>query len=152
GDLFRTCQDPAIQRWTSVASPFGEADARAFLVAADAAWRDGTGTPMGVFDQRTGELVGSCELGSIAKGTGWIGYWTAPRARGRGVALRAARMMALFGFEKRGLRRVVWQADVGNHASRLVALRTGFRIDGEWRYARPYEEGRREAWIGTLLP
>ena len=50
------------------------------------AWADGTGAPFAVCDPATGELLGSCGLVSIDQdGTGEIGYWTAPWARGRGV-------------------------------------------------------------------
>lgn len=50
------------------------------------------------------------------------------------------------------MRRLIWQAEIGNHASRLVALRAGFRIEGELRLAQPAVGGRREGWLGSLLP
>jgi RimJ/RimL family protein N-acetyltransferase len=150
--LYRACQDPDIQRWTTVPTPYRLDDARAFLDASLAAWRDGSGAPMGVFDQATGELLGSCALSGIRDGSAQVGYWTAPWARGRGVALRAVRALALFGFGRLDLRRLLWQAEIGNHASRLVAQRAGFRINGEWRYVQPHPRGRAEAWVGTLLP
>src|SRR5205085_524830 len=43
-------------------------------------------------------------------------------------------------------------AEIGNHGSRLVALRAGFQIDGEVRLPTRKPGGRREAWIGSLLP
>jgi RimJ/RimL family protein N-acetyltransferase len=150
--VHRACQDPEIQRWTAVPRPYRMADAEALVDASAAAWAAGTGAPLGVFDQVTGELLGSCAVTGIREHTGWLGYWTAPVARGRGVAVHAARAVSTFAFHRLGLLRIAWQAELGNHASRMVALRTGVRIDGAWRYVRPHPRGRPQAWLGTLLP
>ncbi|WP_405094542.1 GNAT family N-acetyltransferase [Micromonospora sp. NBC_01412] len=153
--VHRACQDPDIQRWTTVPRPYLPEHAREFVTELSAAaWRDGTGAPFAVCDAATGELLASCGLVALDKAadTGEIGYWVAPWARGRGVAARATRAVARWAFDALGLRRLLWQAEIGNHASLLAALRAGFRVEGELRLAHPAPDGRREGWIGSLLP
>ncbi|ROT32606.1 N-acetyltransferase [Micromonospora sp. HM5-17] len=154
-DVYRACQDPDIQRWTTVPTPYRREDATRFVTElSPRAWAAGTGAPFAVCDPRTGELLASCGLISIdpVLRSAEVGYWTAPWARGRGVATRATRAVCRWAFRERGLRRVVWQAEVGNHASRLVALRAGFRIEGLLRLADPHPRGVADGWIGSLLP
>ncbi|MFI5485737.1 GNAT family N-acetyltransferase [Micromonospora echinaurantiaca] len=153
--VHRACQDPDIQRWTTVPRPYRPEHARAFVTeVAPGDWAAGRGAPFAVCDAATGELLGSCGLVSIdtGLGSGEIGYWVAPWARGRGVTVRAARAVARWAFDSLKLRRLIWQAEVGNHASRLVALRAGFRVEGRLRLADPAPEGGNQGWIGSLLP
>jgi RimJ/RimL family protein N-acetyltransferase len=68
------------------------------------------------------------------------------------VAARACRAVARWGVDTLGLRRLEWRARIGNHASRLVALRVGFRMEGLLRGVRPHDDGAApDAWIGSLL-
>jgi RimJ/RimL family protein N-acetyltransferase len=167
--VYEACQDPEIQRWTGVPSPYTRADARGFVGGhTEAAWSTGTSAPLGVFDLHTGRLLGAGGLASTnpVRNSAEVGYWTAPWARGRGVALTATRAVATWAFAHFGLARLTWSAEIGNHASRLVALRAGFQISGEQRLAQPrslserlaggacqpHPGGRREAWVGSLLP
>ncbi|WP_320068945.1 GNAT family protein [Micromonospora sp. RTGN7] len=153
--VHRACQDSDIQRWTTVPRPYLPEHARGFVTEiSPAAWRDGTGALFAVCDAATGELLASCGLVSLspAVNTGEIGYWVAPWARGQGVAARATRAVARWAFDALRLRRLLWQAEIGNHPSRLVALRAGFRVEGELRLAHPALGGRREAWVGSLFP
>ncbi|MFJ8577120.1 GNAT family N-acetyltransferase [Micromonospora sp. NPDC093277] len=153
--VHRACQDPDIQRWTRVPRPYLPEHALGFVAEiSPAAWADGSGAPFAVCDATTGELLASCGLISVDRGleSAEIGYWTAPWARGRGVAVRATRAVARWAFDVAKLRRLIWQAKIGNHASRLVALRAGFRIEGELRLAEATDGGHREGWIGSLLP
>ncbi|MFY1690243.1 GNAT family N-acetyltransferase [Plantactinospora sp. WMMB782] len=154
-DVHRACQDPEIQRWTRVPSPYELEHAVEFVgKRAPQMWADGTGAPFAVCDAATGELLGSCGLVGIdpALRSGEVGYWTAPQARGRAVAVRATRAVSRWALTELGLRRIVWQAEVGNHASRLVALRAGFTVEGRLRLADPHPRGARDGWVGALLP
>lgn len=154
-EVHRACQDPDIQRWTGVPSPYLPEHAVNFVtVRAPNSWTDGTAAPFAVCDAATGELLGSCGLSSIDRTlrSAEVGYWIVPGARGRGVAVRATRAASRWAFEALGLRRVIWQAEVGNHASRLVALRAGFRIEGRLRLADPHPGGGPDGWVGSLLP
>ncbi|HEX7746895.1 MAG TPA: GNAT family N-acetyltransferase [Micromonosporaceae bacterium] len=153
--VHRACQDPDIQRWTTVPSPYRPDDAAGFVtVIAPKAWAEGAGAPFAVCDAATGDLLGSCGLVTMDRSGRWaeVGYWTAPWARGRGVAVQATRAVTRWAFEMLALKRIVWQAEVGNHASRLVALRAGFVLDGRMRLAEPHPQGTSDGWIGSLLP
>lgn len=153
--VYQACQDPDIQHWTRVPKPYEREHARQYVTEiAPTAWADGTGAFFAVTDATTGELLGSCGFVSMdpARGSAEVGYWTAPWARGRGVAVGATRAICRWGFEELDVRRVIWQASVGNHASRLVALRAGFRIEGELRLADGNPLGGHAGWVGSLLP
>jgi RimJ/RimL family protein N-acetyltransferase len=153
--VYEACQDPVTQRWTGLPAPYERHHATQFVSErAPADWAAGTAAPLGVFDRATGRLLGAHGLASIepVRHSAEIGYWTAPWARGKGVALAATRAVAAWAFAYFGLSRLTWMAEIGNHASRLVALRAGFQIGGETRLPTDEPGGRREAWLGTLLP
>jgi RimJ/RimL family protein N-acetyltransferase len=152
----RACQDPDIQRWTAVPVPYRREHADFFVAQlTPTRWQDGGGAPLGVFDQATGELLGSTGLVSLRAdhAVGEIGYWTAPWARSRGSATAATRAVARWAIDELGVRRLIWRAEVGNHLSRLVALRAGFTMEGIARHDIEDRDGtRRDAWVGSLLP
>ena len=61
--VHRACQDPDIQRWTTVPRPYLPEHALGFVTEISAtAWAEGTGAPFAVCDAGTGELLGSCGL------------------------------------------------------------------------------------------
>ncbi len=147
------CQDPLIQRWTTIPSPYTELDAIFYVnqVCADG-WATGTAAHWLVTDRIDGSLIGSCGLHHIADGMAEVGYWTAAHARGRGVITDAARLACAWGFAGLGLARIEWQAHLGNDASRRVAERLGFTIEGVTRQRMVQRGVRRDGWIGGLLP
>ena len=80
-----------------------------------------------------------------------IGYWLLPRARGRGIATKVARMLAEFAFA-RGVHRVAAYVEVGNVHSERVLERVGFTREGVIR-SMPKSDGRRvDKTIFSLLP
>ncbi len=138
-DVARACDDPQTARWLPVPSPYTNEDG-AFYVGelTPASWADGDAAEQAVVDASTGELLGACglKLRQRAMGVGEVGYWTAPWARGRGVASRAAALVAAWGLRDLGLSRVELLAEVGNDASLGAALKAGFVREGVCRAAR----------------
>ncbi|SDY70859.1 Protein N-acetyltransferase, RimJ/RimL family [Micromonospora pattaloongensis] len=152
--MHRACVDPEIGRWSGLPSPHLPRHAVDFIARARRRLAEGTAYHLGVFDAETGELLGSCALNGVdpAGGEARIGYWTAPWARGRRIAERSSRLLAGWGFDTLGLARIGWRAQIGNHVSRLVALRLGVRIEGVRRAELRHRDGRRaDAWVGSLL-
>jgi RimJ/RimL family protein N-acetyltransferase len=155
-EVFRACQDPLIHRWTNVPVPYLPRHAEQFVGEhSPAGWNSGCRAPFGVFDAETGVLLGSHGLIRLdrAAGTGEIGLWTAPWARGQGVAQRASRAVARWALDVLRLRVLIWHTKLGNHTSRLVAERIGFAFDGPIRDLVRSRGGRLvDGWRGTLHP
>ncbi len=66
-----------------------------------------------------------------------VGYWLGEQASGQGLMTRAVRAMLRFVFDDLQLNRVVIQTQVENTASRAVAERLGFTLEGI----------RRQVWL-----
>jgi RimJ/RimL family protein N-acetyltransferase len=152
----RACQDSEIHRFTAVPRPYLPQHAESFVAQSRASWAAGTAAPLGVFDAITGELLGSNGLITLNQigGTAEIGYWMAASARARGVATLATHAVAAWGLSTLKLHRIAWRAIVGNYASRLVAERVGFAIEGILRNGGIQGPGGPlvDCWGASLIP
>ncbi|MEO1065497.1 MAG: GNAT family N-acetyltransferase [Actinomycetota bacterium] len=153
--VVEACQDPDIPRFTTVPSPYGEAEGRSYLEFCDHEWADGTGAPFLVVDAATDELLGSMGLMRLADdgATTELGYWIAASARGKGVATRAARVVTAAAL-RGGAQRVELRAMTDNVGSRLVAERVGFSLEGVLRsvMAHGCSADRIDLAIYSMLP
>ncbi len=80
-----------------------------------------------------------------------LGYILAPEARGRGAATEGLRQLTEWGFA-RGLQRLELRVDGPNEASKRVAERCGYTLEGVLRSVY-FKEGRRSnLFIYSRLP
>ena len=144
-DVARACTDPETARWLPVPVPYDLAAGQGYVDGiVPSQWADGTVANVGVADAVSGELLGAIGL-TLRDGLGEVGYWTAPWARGRGVATRAAALHTSWALEVLGLPRVELLTDVDNLASQRVAERAGFVREGVARAIRPRPRGEERA-------
>jgi RimJ/RimL family protein N-acetyltransferase len=144
------CADPLIIRYIPVPIPYTEADAHAWLDSQPAP--DGLSMAIAdAADQR--RVLGSIGVNRVRWefGTGEIGYWVVPDARGRGVATRALRIVSRWALRRVGLERLELLAEPENVASNAVALRCGYAREGLLRRARPQRGERRDYVLYGLL-
>lgn len=144
-DVTRACTDPDTARWLPVPVPYTAEAGRGYVEEmVPRLWADGAAANVAVTDAGTGGLLGAIGL-TLRNGLGEVGYWTAPWARGRGVATRATVLHSAWGFEVLGLPRVELLADVDNLGSQRVAERAGFVREGVARAVRPRPRSRDRA-------
>ncbi|NUV71847.1 GNAT family N-acetyltransferase [Streptomyces sp. CAI-121] len=148
------CQDPDIQRWTVIPSPYRLTDAELFTTKlAPAGWQDDSAYGFALVLRETGTLVGALGIDRRSRpGTYEVGYWSTKEHRGNGYVTEAVLGSARWAFASLGADRLEWRAEVGNLASRAVALRAGFRLEGEQRSGLLNKGVRRDAWTAALLP
>lgn len=143
-------QDPESQRWTMVPVPYALADAEQYLgEIVPRGWEDGTSWTFAI--EAEGRFAGSVDLRPQGADRADIGFGSHPWARGTGYVERALRLLLEWGFADQGLRTVLWRAHVGNWASRKLAWRLGFTIEGTVRQWSPQRGELRDVWSGTLL-
>lgn len=87
-----------------------------------------------------GRAVGNVGVSRIDRGNdiGWVCYWLASAARGRGLAAAALRSLARHCFDDLGLFRLELGHRVNDPASCHVALAAGFAIEGVERLKLRY--------------
>ena len=137
--LVDLCQDPAIPRWTRVPVPYTREDALSWIAASELELTTGTAIDWLAVDEQD-DVVASVAIQDIRRdrGVGEIGYWVAARARGRGIATRAVRLVARWARDELRLRTLEIMVHEDNLASQGVARAAGFQQTGE-RRAPPRE-------------
>ena len=151
----RACEDAESARWLPLPVPYSAEAARTWaLHVVPAEWAAGTAASVAVADAATDELLGAVGLTVGRDRTGEVGYWTAPQARGRGVAVRAARLHTAWGVTAAGLARVELLTDVRNTASQRVAEKAGFVREGVARSVRsaPRSDERVDMVVWAYVP
>jgi RimJ/RimL family protein N-acetyltransferase len=127
--ITEACQDPDIQHFTFVPVPYCEQDACDWVDGAAARSAAGAALSLVIADgDDHAQLLGTVSLQrpDWVQHTIEIGYWVAPWARGRGLAVRAVKLLAPWALRKLDLARVACNVDVDNAVSRQVAQRAGF--------------------------
>jgi RimJ/RimL family protein N-acetyltransferase len=127
--ITEACQDPDIQHFTFVPVPYREQDARDWVGGAAARAAAGQALSLVIADiDDRGQLLGTVGLlrPDWVRRTIEIGYWVAPWARGRGLAVGAVKLLAPWALRTLDLARVDCDVDVDNAASRQVVQRAGF--------------------------
>ena len=122
-----------VGRWMPwCTSSFSEQDARTWFNQCRASMRTETGYELGVFSEKTGELLGGAALNSINRQYLFcnLGYWVRQSAQRQGVAVRIVHALAPYAFNTLGMQRVEIVIAVGNTASEAVARKCGAQFEG----------------------
>jgi RimJ/RimL family protein N-acetyltransferase len=120
-----------LEPWMSWASDrYTEMSAREYISIARARWEEHTFYAFAITCAE--EILGACTLSSLHPIYRFcnLGYWVRTSYRGRGIAGRAAMLVARFAFERLGLIRLEIVIGVGNHASLRVAEKIGAHAEG----------------------
>lgn len=151
--VYAAAQDPEIQRrLATLPSPYLYEHARGFTeqLVPDG-WRDGSMFTFGVFLPE-GDLTGMLSVSMRSLGVAEIGFWAVKEHRRNGYVTEAVLAAARWAFLVLAVDRLEWRAEVGNDASRAVAEKAGFTVEGVLRAAVDHRGVRRDCWLGSLLP
>ena len=146
------CSDPLTQRWRRVPCPYTRADAVDWVSrVAPQCWQTGTAATFAVVDAVTDGVLASVGLSGLSTGRAHVGFWCLPAARGQGVVSEAVGALCRWGFGALDLPRIGWTAEVGNVASRAVAEKQGFTVEGVARGSLLHRGAWVDGWTGGLL-
>ena len=132
------------------------------------------GLSLAIADASSGEALGCISLNARARpgmapiggpadgrlafdvqvGTAGIGYWVLARARRRGRATTAVRLLTRWAMAEAGLRRVEALVEPANRPSLRVLERSSFRREGLLRDYLDLGDGTRrdDAYVYSLIP
>ena len=131
--VYETCQEEAVQRWTHIAVPYGLSDSEGFVGRyAPNQWGSRQGAAFAIVDAESGEGVGSVGLmvRDARSRVGEAGYWLSEAATGRGLTSRALGLLSTWSFSEGQMVRLELLIEIDNAASRKVAERTGYSLEG----------------------
>lgn len=148
------CQDPDIQRFTTVPIPYGESHAQHFLqVLHQKLWDEGSANWVIRFldDQGIPKFAGTVSLRATGERRADVGYWIVPESRRRGLMTCALALAVRTAFDKLGFECVTWQANPENLASRKVAWKVGFTFGGVVRGLGASYGQREDRLVASIL-
>lgn len=133
-DIYLACQDPEIQRWTTVPVPFLRKHAEDFVREIyPRGWETNSHRILGSFHRESGALVSTLTAAATGYRVVEIGYWTSKTQRGHGLTAEGLDAFVRWIFLCLRAQRVEWQGIVGNPGSFAVAEKVGFRFEGTLR-------------------
>jgi RimJ/RimL family protein N-acetyltransferase len=122
-----------LKPWMSWAhDAYSMEDTRSFIAITRARWEENTLFAFAITDAKTEGFVGGISLSHLHPVYYLcnVGYWVRASRHGEGVAGRASRLAARFGFEHAGLVRAEIVVAVGNRKSIRVAEKLGAHYEG----------------------
>lgn len=154
--VFELCQDPEIQHWLPIASPFKRSDAEFFIGSyVPHGEASGTYTTWAVRLAAGGTLIGAVEVRlDEAPASASLGCWMGAPYRGRGLMGEALTAVAAYAFAVDGmaLSKLHWQGLAGNRASAALAGSLGFVRDESRAKTFDFRGQWRPVWAATLRP
>lgn len=114
---------------------------------------DGSREGFAIEDAATAEFLGLALVPTIDREaqTVELGYIVSPRARGRGIASEALRLLTDWAFSEHGALRVELLISVDNAASKRVAERCGYEREGVLRSIHVKDGVRQDMEIWSRL-
>jgi RimJ/RimL family protein N-acetyltransferase len=127
-------------------------ESREWLAARSEVHEQSTDFGFRISDVRSDRQLGGVGLGHFnPHRAANLGYWVRTSATGRGVATRATRLLARFGFEELKLVRIEIVAAVGNLASQRVAEKVGAVREGVMRKGLLIRDVAHDAVLTSLV-
>ena len=142
--------DPRIPEGTTVPATFTPDAARAFVRRQ---WsRESGGEGLSLAITAGGDAVGTCVLMlRPQESVAGIGYWLIPRARGRGLATAAVRLLTDWALQDTGLARIEAWVEPDNTPSLHVLAAAGFEREGLLRSFLSFGDRRADAVVLSRL-
>ena len=130
-----------VQRWHVLRMDTRD-EAVAWIRAWARRWDDEVDSSWAIAD-RDGQAIGQVGLRglSLFEGTAGLSYWVTPRARGAGVAVRAAHALTQWAFDVLDLHRMGLEHSTANEPSCRVATKLGFAAEGVSRGSGKHADG-----------
>ncbi len=144
-----------LSQWLPWAKPgYARSDSAAWIAHCQRTWSAGTGYHLGIFDAGSGILHGGVGFSDVntTRRSANLGYWVADAARGREVAVAAARLAAAWAFEELDLQRIEILVQPENTASLRVAVKLGAVCEGIARNGIIIDGEPHEAIVHSLIP
>jgi len=117
-------------------------------------WKKGSTYNFGVYDMKTGETIGGCGINEIDRlnKRANLGYWVRSDRTGQGIAVAATRLLAKWGFDALGLKRIEILVALENTRSLRVAEKAGARREGVLRNRLDLRGRLHDAVMHSLVP
>jgi len=133
---------------------YGLEDANAWIDHCTSGWTNGNHYAFGIFERATDRLLGSAGLSQFnpLHRHANLGYWIRQSAQRQGIATRAARAVAHFGFQQLALVRIEIVVLPDNHASRRTAEKAGACFEAIARQRLYVGSTPRDAAVYALIP
>lgn len=144
-----------LKPWMSWAhDEYSQEEADRFIRITRARWEERTLFAFAIVDVDNGDILGGCSLSNKHPIYHYcnVGYWVRTSRHGSGIAGRAAKLVARYGFENRWIIRAEIVMAVGNERSRRVAEKIGAHYEGILHNRMVVGKAIYDAHMYSLLP
>lgn len=144
-----------ISKWLSFCRPdYSENQNLLWYVAYPKNWKRQIEFPFAVIEKNTGRYIGECVLNHInhMHKVANVTYWIKKEYTGKGIATRAVKLIAGFGFQNLDMRRIEIFMEPENSASIKVAEKAGAVKEGILRNRILSNEISKDAILYSLIP